>query len=159
MEIAVIYWSGTGNTKMMAEAVAEGIAETGAQAVVKSVSEITPDEAAAYDKIAFGCSAMGAEVLEAAYDKIAFGCSAMGAEVLEETEFEPFFTMVEDNLKGKKVVLFGSYGWGGSYMQDWEARVQADGAELLHPGVLAMGEPDDAARQECKEIGSLLAKA
>lgn len=140
MEIAVIYWSGTGNTKMMAEAVAEGIAEAGAQAVVKSVSEITPDEAAAYDKIAFGCS-------------------AMGAEVLEETEFEPFFTMVEDNLKGKKVVLFGSYGWGGSYMQDWEARVQADGAEFLHPGVLAMGEPDDAARQECKEIGSLLAKA
>ena len=140
MEIAVIYWSGTGNTKMMAEAVAEGIAEAGAQAGVKSVSEITPDEAAAYDKIAFGCS-------------------AMGAEVLEETEFEPFFTMVEDNLKGKKVVLFGSYGWGGSYMQDWEARVQADGAELLHPGVLAMGEPDDAARQECKEIGSLLAKA
>lgn len=140
MEIAVIYWSGTGNTKMMAEAVAEGIAEAGAQAVVKSVSEITPDEAAAYDKIAFGCS-------------------AMGAEVLEETEFEPFFTMVEDNLKGKKVVLFGSYGWGGSYMQDWEARVQADGAELLRPGVLAMGEPDDTARQECKEIGSLLAKA
>lgn len=140
MEIAVIYWSGTGNTKMMAEAVAEGIAEAGGQAVVKSVSEITPDEAAAYDKIAFGCS-------------------AMGAEVLEETEFEPFFTMVEDNLKGKKVVLFGSYGWGGSYMQDWEARVQADGAELLRPGVLAMGEPDDAARQECKEIGSLLAKA
>lgn len=111
MEIAVIYWSGTGNTKMMAEAVAEGIAEAGAQAVVKSVSEITPDEAAAYDKIAFGCS-------------------AMGAEVLEETEFEPFFTMVEDNLKGKKVVLFGSYGWGGSYMQDWEARVQADGADF-----------------------------
>lgn len=64
MEIAVIYWSGTGNTKMMAEAVAEGIAEAGAQAVVKSVSEITPDEAAAYDKIAFGCSAMGAEVLK-----------------------------------------------------------------------------------------------
>ena len=95
MEIAVIYWSGTGNTKMMAEAVAEGIAEAGAQAVVKSVSEITPDEAAAYDKIAFGCS-------------------AMGAEVLEETEFEPFFTMVEDNLKGKKVVLFGSYGWGAA---------------------------------------------
>ena len=83
MEIAVIYWSGTGNTKMMAEAVAEGIAEAGAQAVVKSVSEITPDEAAAYDKIAFGCS-------------------AMGAEVLEETEFEPFFTMVEDKFKRQK---------------------------------------------------------
>ena len=125
---------------MMAEAATKVCSASVAQAVVKSVSEITPDEAAAYDKIAFGCS-------------------AMGAEVLEETEFEPFFTMVEDNLKGKKVVLFGSYGWGGSYMQDWEARVQADGAALLHPGVLAMGEPDDAARQECKEIGSLLAKA
>ncbi len=79
MEIAVIYWSGTGNTQMMAEAVAEGIKEAGATAALKNVSEITPDEAAAYDKIAFGCS-------------------AMGAEVLEESEFEPFFTMLEDKL-------------------------------------------------------------
>ena len=151
MEIAVIYWSGTGNTQMMAEAVAEGIKEAGAEAVVKSVSEITPDEAATYDKIAFGCSAMGAEVLEETEFEPFF--------TMEETEFEPFFTMLEDKLKGKKVVLFGSYGWGGSYMQDWEARVQADGAELLHHGVLAMGEPDDTVKFECKEIGSLLAKA
>ena len=142
MEIAVIYWSGTGNTKMMAEAVAEGIAEAGAQAVVKSVSEITPDEAVAYDKIAFGCS-------------------AMGAEVLEETEFEPFFTMVEDNLKGKKVVLFGSYGWGdGEWMRDWEARMMAAGAEVVGgEGVICHETPDEEGLEACRELGEKLANA
>ena len=135
MEIAVIYWSGTGNTKMMAEAVAEGIAEAGAQAVVKSVSEITPDEAAAYDKIAFGCS-------------------AMGAEVLEETEFEPFFTMVEDNLKGKKVVLFGSYGWGdGQWMRDWAERTTKTGANLYDDGLMVNGFPDADAKVQCTAFG------
>ena len=138
--IAVIYWSMTGNTQAMAEAIAQGAREAGAQVDVFSVDQVGVDQ-----------------VLE--YDQLALGCPAMGAEVLEEGEFEPFFTALEGKLSGKKVALFGSYGWGGSYMQDWEARVQADGAELLHPGVLAMGEPDDAARQECKEIGSLLAKA
>ena len=141
MEIAVIYWSGTGNTKMMAEAVAEGIAEAGAQAVVKSVSEITPDEAAAYDKIAFGCS-------------------AMGAEVLEESEFEPFFTMVEDNLKGKKVVLFGSYGWGdGEWMRNWESVCHEAGANLICDFVIANEAPDDEAVEACKAMGAALANA
>ena len=140
MEIAVIYWSGTGNTKMMAEAVAEGIAEAGAQAVVKSVSEITPDEAAAYDKIAFGCS-------------------AMGAEVLEETEFEPFFTMVDDNLKGKKVVLFGSYGWGdGEWMRNWEDRMKGDNCALFEQGLIINLTPDDEGKKQCEEFGKRFAK-
>ena len=90
-KIPVIYWSGTGNTKLMAEAVAEGI---GTAAELKSVSDITPEQAAEYSALALGCS-------------------AMGAEVLEEYEFEPFFTALEPFLQGKKVVIFGSYGWGG----------------------------------------------
>ena len=87
-KIPVIYWSGTGNTKLMAEAVAEGI---GTAADLKSVSDITPEQAAEYSALALGCS-------------------AMGAEVLEEYEFEPFFTALEPFLQGKKVVIFGSYG-------------------------------------------------
>ena len=108
-KIPVIYWSGTGNTKLMAEAVAEGI---GTAAELKSVSDITPEQAAEYSALALGCS-------------------AMGAEVLEEYEFEPFFTALEPFLQGKKVVIFGSYGWGGSYMSDWEQRIKAAGAELI----------------------------
>ena len=103
-QIPVIFWTGTGNTQMMADAVAEAINAAGAEAVVKNVSEITADEAAGYDALALGCP-------------------AMGAEVLEECEFEPFFTELEGKLAGKKVALFGSYGWGGTYMQDWEAEV------------------------------------
>lgn len=94
-QIPVIFWTGTGNTQMMADAVAEAINAAGAEAVVKNVSEITADEAAGYDALTLGCP-------------------AMGAEVLEECEFEPFFTELEGKLAGKKVALFGSYGWGGS---------------------------------------------
>ena len=93
-KIAVIYWSGTGNTQAMAEAVAEGAKNAGAQADLFSVSDTSADAAAAYDKLALGCP-------------------AMGAEVLEESEFEPFFTELEGRLSGKKVALFGTAGFGG----------------------------------------------
>lgn len=138
-QIPVIFWTGTGNTQMMADAVAEAINAAGAEAVVKNVSEITADEAAGYDALALGCP-------------------AMGAEVLEECEFEPFFTELEGKLAGKKVALFGSYGWGGSYMQEWEARVNDAGATLVADGVLALGAPDDEAMAKLAEAGKLLAE-
>lgn len=138
-EIPVIYWSATGNTQKMAEAVAEAIEAAGAKALLQEVSSTTADDAAAYDAMALGCP-------------------AMGVEVLEEAEFEPFFAELEGKLQGKKVALFGSYGWGGSYMQDWQDRVTAAGAELVADGVLAMNEPDDDALAQCAEIGKLLAE-
>ena len=105
---AVIYWTGTGNTEAMANAIAAGIGE----ADVLSVSEADASAVAQYEKIAFGCP-------------------AMGDEVLEEGEFEPFFAEVEGSLSGKKVALFGSYGWGdGQWMRDWEARMAAAGAKI-----------------------------
>ena len=124
-QIPVIFWTGTGNTQMMADAIAEAINAA--------------DEAAGYDALALGCP-------------------AMGAEVLEECEFEPFFTELEGKLAGKKVALFGSYGWGGSYMQDWEARVKDAGATLVADGVLALGAPDDEAVAKLAEAGNLLAE-
>ena len=104
-KLAVIYWTGTGNTGAMAQAVAAGAKGAGAEAELLTVSEISADAAAAYDKLALGCP-------------------AMGAEVLEEGEFEPFFTALEGKLSGKKVALFGSYGWGdGQWMRaDREGR-------------------------------------
>lgn len=101
MKTAVIYWSGTGNTETMAEAVAEG-----AGAELFNVSDFS----GSIDD----------------YKAVAFGCPAMGAEVLEEAEFEPFFTGIEGQLSGKKTALFGSYGWGnGEWMRTWEERVKA----------------------------------
>lgn len=138
-QIPVIYWTGTGNTQIMAEAVADAINAAGAEAVLQNVSETNADEVAKYGAFALGCP-------------------AMGAEVLEECEFEPFFTELEGKLSGKKVALFGSYGWGGTYMQDWEARVKDAGAELVANGVLALGAPDDEALAKLAEAGKLLAK-
>lgn len=138
-QIPVIYWSGTGNTKLMAETVAEAINAAGAEALLQEVSATTAEEAAKYEAMALGCP-------------------AMGCEVLEECEFEPFFSELESLLNGKKVGLFGSYGWGGTYMQEWEERVRNAGAKLVAEGVLAMNAPEEDALAKCTELGKMLAE-
>ena len=139
-KVAVVYWSGTGNTAAMAEAVAQGARGAGA-----SVNVFNLDESA------FG----GANVAE--YDAIAFGCPAMGAEVLEESEFDPMFTDVESSLKDKKIALFGSYGWGdGEWMRNWEDRCKAAGAVLATESVMANNDPDADAIASCKALGAAL---
>lgn len=133
MKTAVIYWSGTGNTEAMAQAVAQG---AGAEL--------------------FSVSAFSGDIAE--YDAIAFGCPAMGAENLEESEFEPFFSAAEGKLSGKKVALFGSYGWGdGEWMRSWEERTAAANAVLVNgEGVIANEFPSDEALEKCKELGKAL---
>ena len=138
-KVAIVYWSGTGNTAEMAGAVKTGAQNRGAE-----VSVFGPDEFAA-DKVA-------------EFDAIAFGCPAMGAEVLEESSFDPMFTSVEGSLSGKKIALFGSYGWGdGQWMRDWEYRCKAAGANLACDSVIANNAPGDDALEECKSLGAALA--
>ena len=135
-KMAVIYWSMSGNTEAMANAIAEGAQGAGAQVDVKQVSEITVDQALAYDLLALGCP-------------------AMGAEVLEESEFEPFFTDLESRLSGKKVALFGSYGWGdGQWMRDWQARTEAANANLYEQGLILNETPDDDGLAQCRAFGA-----
>ena len=138
-KIAVVYWSGTGNTEAMANEVAEGAKAAGAEVDVLTASE-------------FGADKMDA------YDAVAFGCPAMGDEVLEEDEFEPMFSSCEEKLSGKKIGLFGSYGWGdGDWMHNWEAKCKEDGAVLVADGVICQEEPDDEAVENCKALGKALA--
>lgn len=138
MKAAVVYWSSTGNTEAMANEVAKGAKEAGA--------EVTLIEADAFSE---------AQVSE--YDALAFGCPAMGDEVLEETEFEPMFESCEDKLAGKQVVLFGSYGWGdGQWMRDWEERCKSKNIRLKADGLICQEMPDDAALEECKNLGKAL---
>lgn len=140
-KIAVIYWSGTGNTQAMAEAVAEGAKGAGAQVDLYSVSETSAGAAAAYDTLALGCP-------------------AMGAEVLEESEFEPFFTELEGSLSGKKVALFGSYGWGdGQWMRDWADRLAASGAAACGESLTVNEAPDEDGLAQCRALGAALAGA
>ena len=137
---AVIYWSGTGNTEIMANAVADAVKAAGGEFDLMTVSEISADKAAEYDVLALGCP-------------------AMGAEVLEEGEFEPFFAELEGKLGGKNVALFGSYGWGdGEWMRSWQDRVNDAGAKLIGgEGVIANEAPDDEALGKCAELGKELA--
>ena len=137
MEYYVVYWSQTGNTKEMAEAVGKGIVAAGQSAKVVEVGSISADELK--DQPVF-----------------ALGCPAMGAENLEESEMEPFVTAVEEFANGKKIALFGSYGWGGGeWMRDWETRMKNAGAELIGgEGVICNETPDADAVEACRVLGS-----
>ena len=139
-KVAVVYWSGTGNTKTMAMNVKKGVESKGAEAVL-----FTPEE-------------FSSDMIES-YDAIAFGCPSMGAEVLEENEFEPMFTSCEAKLKGKKIALFGSYGWGdGEWMRNWEETCQKDGALFACDYVICNESPDSKAEKDCQVMGSVLAE-
>lgn len=82
----------------------------------------------------------------------------MGAEVLEEAEFQPMFDDVKSALSGKKVALFGSYGWGdGEWMRNWEEEVRGLGANMVAEGLMVNEAPDDAGLEQCKELGGKLA--
>ena len=136
---AVVYWSGTGNTEAMAQAVLAGMKEAGADAALYTPGEVTPDALS-------GCSA------------VAFGCPAMGAEELEDSEFDPLFQDCRSKLSGKKIALFGSYGWGdGEWMRTWEETCQADGAKLACDSVICQEAPDDEAQEACRNLGAALA--
>ena len=139
-KIIVAYWSQTGNTAAMAAAVGQGITEAGKEALVTEISSVSMDE------------------LKAA-SAFAMGCPAMGAEVLEEGEMEPFVMEVESFAAGKKIGLFGSYGWGdGQWMRDWEERMVNAGAEVVgREGVICQEMPDDEALAACVELGKALA--
>ena len=136
--IAIVFWSGTGNTEAMADAVKAGAQEAGAEVSVFNASDFSAD-------------------MVADFDAIAFGCPAMGDEVLEEDEFQPMFDAVLPSLNGKKVALFGSYGWGdGQWMRDWQESCQNAGAALACECVIANDAPDDEAVSACKALGAAL---
>ena len=139
-KIYVVYWSQSGNTQAMAEAVGAGITAAGKEAAVVDVSSVST-----------------AELKNA--KAFALGCPAMGAEVLEEGEMEPFVTEVEAFAAGKKIGLFGSYGWGdGQWMRDWVDRMSSAGANVLNgEGVICKEAPDDEAVAACTDLGRQLA--
>lgn len=138
-KIAVVYWSGTGNTESMANAVADGAKKAGAETVLLTAPEFD-------------------DSMIDSYDAIAFGCPSMGSEELEEGEFAPMFECCEAKLAGKKIALFGSYGWGdGEWMRNWEERCIGDGAVMACDFVICNDAPDDDAIAACENLGAALA--
>lgn len=136
---AVVYWSGTGNTAAMADAVVEGVKSAGGQPEL------------------FTADSFNSNMVDN-YDFIAFGCPSMGCEQLEDTEFEPMFDSCKNKLKGKKIALFGSYGWGdGEWMQTWENDCKSFGVDLVCDSVICNDAPDDEAVAKCENLGKALA--
>jgi flavodoxin short chain len=139
-KVLIVYWSGTGNTQAMAESVARGVKDGGGEGILKAAGDAAADL-----------------VKEA--DALAFGCPAMGAEVLEETEMEPFIASLGSaEVGGKALGLFGSYDWGdGEWMRDWADRMKALGAVLDGEGIITQLEPTEESLTRCYDLGKRLA--
>ncbi len=138
-KIAVVYWSGTGNTEAMANAVLKGAEEKGAGGELFTAADFNAD-------------------MVESFDSIAFGCPSMGTEELEDSEFAPMFDSLKEKLKGKKIVLFGSFGWGdGEWMRNWEEDCKSCGADLAAESVICNDAPDDDALEKCKALGAVIA--
>ena len=133
-KVGVFYWSGSGNTEKMAEAIGAGLAAAGVEYDVVNISSDSKNVAD--------------------YEKLMFGCPSMGAEQLEEAEFEPFFDEAEKSISGKDVALFGSYGWGdGEWVRNWVERVEGSGASVFNDEGLIINEtPDDDGIAECEKL-------
>jgi flavodoxin I len=140
-KVAIVFWSGSGNTEAMAQAVEEGAKNAGAEVTLNFVGDTTAEETAAFDHIILGCP-------------------AMGNESLEEYEFEPFFEELLPNLQGKVVGIFGSYAWNqGDWIEDWKTRLEEAGVELAAAPVKAYSYPDDEALENCRALGKAVAEA
>lgn len=139
-KVAVVYWSGTGNTEKMAEEIAEAARGEGLEVDVFFSDDFNKD-------------------MVENYSAIAFGCSAMGDEELEESSFAPMFDDCEPLLKGKDIAIFGSYEWNnGEWMEDWEKRVNENGSNLLYEPLPVYDYPDSEALEKCRELGKSLKK-
>ena len=138
MTISIIYWSGTGNTESMAKYIREGAESVGANVSIKDVSKATVTDVT-------GC------------DIAVLGCPSMGDEVLEDPEFEPFIESILDKVSGKKLALFGSYGWGdGLWMRNWAEQMQRAGAELVCEPLTVNEAPAGAGVEKCTDFGKKL---
>jgi flavodoxin short chain len=138
-KVGIIYWSGTGNTERMAELIEQGAVEAGADVTRKNVASASKDELAGYDVVVFGSP-------------------SMGAEVVEEDEMEPFVSSALPGLKGKKVALFGSYGWGdGEWMRNWSESVKQAGVMLLGEGLTVHETPEGESAESCVAFGKKIA--
>lgn len=138
-KVAVVFWSGTGNTEAMANAIVEGAKSAGAEVTLFQASEFSADKVSEFDAIAFGCP-------------------SMGAEQLEDSEFEPMFDSVKPSLSGKRIALFGSYDWGdGEWIRTWAEDCESAGCVLIAESLIINNTPDDAGIAECQQFGKTIA--
>ena len=136
-KIAIIYFSGTGNTEAMAKSIEKGAKAAGADVQVIECDGFTSAQTAQYDAFAFGCP-------------------SYGSEELEESSFAPMWDEVKGELGDKKVVLFGSYGWGnGEWMESWKE--DAENVNVIDT-YICNETPNEDDCKTCEELGAKLAK-
>ncbi len=137
MKVNIVYWTGSGNTLMIADALYQGAEDGG-----HTVNSVYVNDMSAEDF--------------AKADILCLGCPAMSGEDIEEYEFRPYYEDLKPYLEGKKVILFGSFDWGeGEWMQKWTAETKDVGADVIH-SLAYQWTPEQEQLDEAYEIAKHL---
>lgn len=139
-KVSVIYWSNGGNVEVLANTIADELNDLGAEVLIKHVSNAKIED-----------------VTES--DAIALGSPSMSNNRIEQCDMEPFVKQLKlTPNEGKKLILFGSYGWdNGEFMVDWVERMKDYGFEVI--GSLAVNEsPSDDEINSAKDLAKQLVK-
>ncbi len=138
-KIAIIYGSGLGRTKMMAEAIAEG-AKTieGVDIVLKDAYDAKPEDIKGADVVVLGGSTYNYKLIK-----------SMDPLLKELAKLE---------LKGKVGVVFGSHGWSGEGVKTLTAKMKACGMNVVEPPTTAYHVPKTEDIEKCFHLGRTVAQ-
>lgn len=142
-KVIMVFTSMTGNTEEMAEAIAEGVREQGAELDVKEVLDATATELEEYDGILLGAYTWGDGELP--------------------DDFLDFYDELDDvDLTGKKAAVFGScdssYEKYGAAVDILIEKLQERGAEVVLEGLKVELTPTKEEKQLCIAFGRNFAK-
>lgn len=136
-KIVVVYLSTSGNTKVMADAIAEGIMSRNVSVMTMNFHEARIEEIKVADAIAIGSSTFYYKMLP---------------------PMEKFIESLEKaNVKGKLGAAFGSYGWSGEAPIDIAEKMRKLGMEIIDPVLRIQYQPTEKDLEECKRLGKDLA--
>lgn len=139
-KLIVVYLSTMGNTKKMADAIAEGAESRGMDAKSVSFYEADMKELKDADAIALGSSTFWYKM----HAPMEHFIERMGKEI-------------GNSLKGKIGAAFGSYGWSGEAPIEMAKMMRGQGMEVIDPVLRVQWTPGEKDLEECKRLGKDIA--
>jgi flavorubredoxin len=137
--LVIVYLSTSGNTKRMADAIAEGADSRGVKARVESFYEVDMDDVRNADAIALGSSTFWYKM----HDAI--------SHFIDRLE--------KEGIDAKIGAAFGSYGWSGEAPVQIAGRLREMGLRVVDPVLRVQWQPDEKDLKECERLGKDIAKA
>lgn len=138
-QICIVYDTMWNSTRMMAEAIAQGIGNMNTGVTVKLLNSSKTDKNDIITEI-FSSKA------------VLFGSPTVNRSIL--SSMASILDLVNGlKFTGKKAAAFGSYGWGGESVKILTEHAEKAGLEIVNEGMRVQWAPDEEALQQCIKFG------